>query len=98
MDDKTVIDLYWVRSQEAITQTDRIYGPLCRKIAGRFLRSSQDVEECVNDTYFALWNTIPPGKARPLSFLSGKGGPQSGPEAAGIADCRQTEHRSRPFL
>ena len=54
MDDKTVIDLYWVRSQEAITQTDRIYGPLCRKIAGRFLRSSQDVEECVNDTYFAL--------------------------------------------
>lgn len=68
MDDKTVIDLYWARSQEAITQTDRIYGPLCRKIAGRFLRSSQDVEECVNDTYFALWNTIPP--ARPAHFPS----------------------------
>lgn len=68
MDDQSVIGLYWARSQEAIKQTDRIYGPLCRKIASKFLRSAEDVEECVNDTYFALWNAIPP--AKPAHFPS----------------------------
>ena len=68
MDEQTLIGLYWERSQEAIAQTDRMYGPLCRKIAGKFLHHAEDVEECVNDTYFALWNAIPP--ARPAHFPS----------------------------
>ena len=36
MDDKTVIDLYWARSQEAITQTDRIYAHCAEKLPADF--------------------------------------------------------------
>ena len=28
--------------------------------SGRLLRNPEDVAECVNDTYLALWNAIPP--------------------------------------
>ena len=31
------------------------------------LGNSHDAEECVNDTYLALWNAIPPAKPDPLA-------------------------------
>lgn len=67
MEDERIIDLYNARSQEAITQTDLKYGALCRSLAGRLLHSGEDVEECLNDTYLALWNAIPPAHPAPLS-------------------------------
>ena len=38
------------------------YGNLCKCIAKNILGSEQDAEECVNDTYLAVWNAIPPTK------------------------------------
>lgn len=66
MDSEKLVNLFWDRSPEAIAQTQQAYGELCAKLAGRLLRRAEDVEECVNDTYLALWNGIPP--ARPAHF------------------------------
>lgn len=66
MDDEKIIALFGNRSEMAIAQTDARYGPLCRGIAGKLLQSPEDVEECINDAYHALWNSIPP--ARPSSL------------------------------
>lgn len=60
MEDGQIIDLYWNRDQQAIRETEGKYGPLLRGIAWNLLRSREDSEECVNDTYLRAWNAIPP--------------------------------------
>lgn len=72
MEDQAIIALFEARSPEAIVQTKCKYSSLCRSIAGKLLPSEQDVEECVNDTYLALWNAIPPAKPAPLSAYIAK--------------------------
>ena len=62
MDDGKIIELFWSRSQEALERTREKYGALCGSLAGRLLRSAEDVEECVNDAYMALWDAIPPAR------------------------------------
>ena len=46
MEDERIIDLYWQRSQEAISRTDEKYGRLCTKISLNILSNAQDAEEC----------------------------------------------------
>ena len=67
MDDQKIIALFEARSQDAIAEAKRKFDPLCRTLAGKLLRSEEDVEECLSDTYLALWNAIPPAKPTPLS-------------------------------
>ena len=62
MDDIKIIELFWSRSQDALERTREKYGALCVSLAGRLLRSPEDVEECVNDAYMALWDAIPPAR------------------------------------
>lgn len=59
MEDKIIIELYWERKEEAVKETALKYGKLCAYIARNILSSQEDSEECVNDTYFAVWNAIP---------------------------------------
>ena len=66
MDDERILRLFQMRAPDAIEQTDRKYGALCRSLAGKLLREPEDVEECVNDTYLTLWNAIPPAEPLPL--------------------------------
>ena len=68
MDDSRIIDLFWNRSEQAIGAVSEKYGAMCRAIAWNLLRSNEDAEECVNDTWHGLWNTIPP--QRPLKLAS----------------------------
>ena len=68
MDDKSIVDLYWQRSEKAIQETEARYGGYCRIIAYNILADSEDAEECVNDTYLNTWNAIPP--ERPNSLIS----------------------------
>ena len=68
MDDKSIVDLYWQRSDKAIQETEARYGGYCRIIAYNILADSEDAEECVNDTYLNTWNAIPP--ERPNSLIS----------------------------
>jgi len=63
-DDARIIGLFEQRSEQAIAAVSGKYGGLCRSIAGRILSDTQDVEECVNDTWLRLWNAIPPCKTR----------------------------------
>lgn len=62
MDDKAIIGLLFERSETAITELQGKYGRLCRKIAGNILNNDSDAEECVNDTYLGVWNSIPPNR------------------------------------
>ncbi len=66
MEDTGIIQLYWERSEQAISETDSKYGKLCRYVAMNILWSWEDGEECVNDTYLGLWNAMPP--QRPSRF------------------------------
>ncbi len=66
MDDELIIDLFWVRSEQAITETDIKYGVMCITLAQNIVTNHEDAEECVNDTYLSLWNAIPP--TRPAVF------------------------------
>ena len=68
MDDLTIIELYFDRSEQAIDETDKKYGKLCRSLAGSILSSDEDAEECVSDAYLSVWNTIPP--TRPNNFTA----------------------------
>ena len=71
MDDSAIIDLYWARDEKALEQTDLKYGKLCRTVAYNILRSREDTEECVNDTWLRAWNAMPPNRPGVLSaFLS----------------------------
>lgn len=71
MDDKEIITLFHNRSEEAIHELKEKYNGMCYSIAHRILQSHEDTEECVNDSYLAFWNTVPPQNPEPLSsFLS----------------------------
>ena len=66
MEEQQVIELFWQRDKQAIRETEHLYAPLLRKVAQNITFSAEDAEECVNDTYFRLWNSIPP--ERPVSL------------------------------
>lgn len=72
MDDKSIVDLYFSRNQDAIAQTDKKYGRYCYCIAYNILTSKEDAEECVSDTYMAAWSAIPPRRPSVLSTFLGK--------------------------
>lgn len=66
MEDGKIIDLFFAREEQAISETEQKYGKLCTSVAENVLHNVQDAQECVNDTYLAVWNTIPP--TRPQYF------------------------------
>ena len=66
MEDQQIVDLYFARSESAITETDRKYGRYCHSIAYNILEDHEDAKEIVNDTYLKVWNTIPPNRPDPL--------------------------------
>lgn len=72
MDDSAIIELYWQRSERAISETDNKYGAFCHRIAMNILRSFLDSEECVNDTYAKAWDTIPPQRPESLRAYLGR--------------------------
>lgn len=51
MDDKSIVDLYWARSENAIHETSIKYGKYCYAIAFNILNDSEDAAEMLNDTY-----------------------------------------------
>lgn len=72
MDDSAIVQLYFDRSETAISETDRKYGPYCYTIAYNVLANNEDAQECVSDTYLAAWNAMPPRRPSILSTFLGK--------------------------
>lgn len=58
--DAVIIDLYQKRSEQAIYLTHQHYGGLCTRVARNVLGNPADAEECVNDAYLKVWQSIPP--------------------------------------
>jgi len=72
MEDSRIVELYWRRDENAITETQRKYGGFCHAIALRILSDRQDAEECVSDTWLRAWNAMPPQRPRLLRPWLGK--------------------------
>lgn len=70
--DDRIVELYWVRSEYAITETAEKYGDYCHYIAYNILYNREDAEESVNDTWLDAWNNMPPHKPSILSTFLGK--------------------------
>ena len=68
MEDTEIIDLFFARSEEAVSQCQRKYGAYLRTVSGNILGNREDTEEILNDSFLAAWNTIPPRKPPVLKF------------------------------
>lgn len=66
MEDNAIIDLFFQRNQDAIRETDLKYGKKLARLSVNITGSDLDSEECVNDTYLAAWEQIPPEKPENL--------------------------------
>jgi len=71
MNDQQIVDLYWAREEQAITESQCKYGAYCRTIAWNILSNRQDTEECVNDTWLRAWNAMPPQRPNLLAVFLG---------------------------
>ena len=67
LDDSRIISLFYERSEQAVEELNRKYGAAIRKTAANILGDRLDAEECVNDTYLRVWNSIPPQNPNPLA-------------------------------
>lgn len=72
MTDRQIVELYWARDAQAITETDKKYRSYCFAIARNILPQQEDAEEAVNDTWLGAWNAIPPHRPERLAGFLGK--------------------------
>ena len=72
MNDSRIVDLFWQRSELAISETAAVYGSYLYQIAYRILQNPEDAEESINDTYHDAWNSMPPHRPAVLKTFLGK--------------------------
>lgn len=70
MDDNKIIALMENRSESSLAELSKKYGGICKKIAQNILGDFTETEECVNDTYMKVWDSIPPAKPSSLSAFT----------------------------
>lgn len=66
MPDARIIEMLNCRDEHAIHEMDAEYGPLLKKVIRQIIITPEDTEECLNDTYFNMWNSIPPASPKNL--------------------------------
>ena len=67
MKDEQIIALFFARSEQAIAELERKHGTAVRRVADNILNDRRDTEECANDTWLAVWDSIPPHRPDPLA-------------------------------
>lgn len=67
MESSGILSLLWARAESAIEALASAYGRRLYQTAMNILADHQDAEECVNDTYLVVWNSIPPKRPDPLA-------------------------------
>lgn len=55
MNDDEIINLFLKRDENGIIELSTKYHPYCYKIAWNLLANREDAEECLNDTWFAVY-------------------------------------------
>jgi RNA polymerase sigma-70 factor (ECF subfamily) len=70
VEDEKIIELFFARSESAISEVSKKYGGICTQTSFNITSDWCDAEECVNDSYLGMWNAIPPHRPNPLlAFL-----------------------------
>ena len=72
LNDFEIVSLYHARDEQAVEVSERQYGAYCHTVSMNILHSTPDAEECVNDTWVAAWNTMPPKWPQNLGTYLGK--------------------------
>ena len=72
MEDAEIVALYWARNEDAITQTKAKYGAYLNRVANNILADLEDSQECVSDTLFAAWRSMPDNRPKNLRAYLGK--------------------------
>lgn len=70
MEDEKIIELLESRSESAVGELSRKYGRLCGAVAQKILGDFTETEQCLNDAFFQVWNSIPPAKPASLSAFA----------------------------
>lgn len=68
MNDTDIVELFFARSDRAVSETANKYGCYLHQIAYNILRCVEDSEEVVQDSYLHAWNSIPPQRPRVLKY------------------------------
>lgn len=72
MDDTVIIELFFSRDESALKELQQKYGAYASKIAMNLLRDKGDAQECVNDAYLTVWDSIPPQRPTSLRVYIGR--------------------------
>ena len=72
MEDRKIVELFWLRDESAISETKQKYSRMLNSIAFSMLKNKSDAEECENDTYLAAWNSMPENRPEYLSAYLGR--------------------------
>ena len=64
--DTYLTELFWERKSEAVEKADKKYHELLFSAIVCILKNDKDAEECLDDVYIKIWESIPPN--RPSSF------------------------------
>ncbi len=91
MDDGKIVDLYWERSEAAISETAQKYEKPLHKLAVNIVLDDESAEECVNDTYLKAWNAMPPHRPEYLFAFLAK---ITRRLAFGVLDSRRAQKRN----
>ncbi len=71
MEDKAIVELYWLRDTQAVQETEDKYAPMLRQLLRGILSDREDCSEVLNDCLLRAWNSIPPARPEHLgSYLS----------------------------
>ena len=62
MEDARIVELFFARSESALSESQKKYGRSLLHIASGLLHSDEDAKECENDTYLTAWHRIPPDR------------------------------------
>lgn len=65
-EDDRIVELLFNRDQQGIVLTEQKYRRYLYTVAYNIIKDREDCEECLNDVYLALWDSVPPH--RPCSF------------------------------
>lgn len=72
VEDESIINLFFIRSEDAVKELNKKYGRYANSIAYNILGNPSDAEECVSEAMLNVWNSIPPNRPELLSAFFGK--------------------------
>lgn len=71
LSDSEIVALFFERSETALSAVSRKYEPYCAAVVRSIIKNPQDAEECLNDIWLKVWESIPPARPNNLGgFLA----------------------------